>query len=145
MNDVKTTLNELLVDMFNHILFLEEKNLKDQGVKLSMTEVHTLESIKKSVSKTMSDVAKLQMVTQGTLTVSINRLVKKGFVWREKDKIDKRVIRLELTPVAKEVLNIHDRFHSEMIDSLIADMKIDDDTNLIDSLARVMSYFKNIG
>jgi len=28
---------------------------------------------------------------------------------------------------------------------LITDMKIDDDTNLIDSLARVMSYFKNIG
>ena len=95
MKDTKRTLNELLVYLFNHILFLEEKNLKDQGIRLSMTEVHTLENIEKSSSKTMSDIAKLQMVTQGTLTVAVNRLVKKGFVWRERDKEDKRVIRLE--------------------------------------------------
>jgi DNA-binding MarR family transcriptional regulator len=145
MKDTKRTLNELLVYLFNHILFLEEKNLKDQGIRLSMTEVHTLENIEKSSSKTMSDIAKLQMVTQGTLTVAVNRLVKKGFVWRERDKEDKRVIRLELTPVAKEVLKVHDRFHESMIDSLIADMKVDDDVNLMNSLDKIMEYFKKLG
>ncbi|HAM63522.1 MAG: MarR family transcriptional regulator [Firmicutes bacterium GWF2_51_9] len=145
MKDTKRTLNELLVYLFNHILFLEEKNLKDQGIRLSMTEVHTLENIEKSSSKTMSDIAKLQMVTQGTLTVAVNRLVKKGFVWRERDKEDKRVIRLELTPVAKEVLKVHDRFHESMIDSLIADMKVDDDVNLMTSLDKIMEYFKKLG
>lgn len=145
MKDTKRTLNELLVYLFNHILFLEEKNLKDQGIRLSMTEVHTLENIEKSSSKTMSDIAKLQMVTQGTLTVAVNRLVKKGFVWRERDKEDKRVIHLELTPVAKEVLKVHDRFHESMIDSLIADMKVDDDVNLMTSLDKIMEYFKKLG
>ncbi|MHC1735995.1 MAG: MarR family winged helix-turn-helix transcriptional regulator [Erysipelotrichaceae bacterium] len=145
MKDTKRTLNELLVYLFNHILFLEEKNLKDQGIRLSMTEVHTLENIEKSSSKTMSDIAKLQMVTQGTLTVAVNRLVKKGFVWRERDKEDKRVIHLELTPVAKEVLKVHDRFHESMIDSLIADMKVDDDVNLMNSLDKIMEYFKKLG
>jgi len=145
MKDTKRTLNELLVYLFNHILFLEEKNLKDQGIRLSMTEVHTLENIEKSSSKTMSDIAKLQMVTQGTLTVAVNRLVKKGFVWRERDKEDKRVIHLELTPVAKEVLKVHDRFHESMIDSLIADMKVDDDINLMNSLDKIMEYFKKLG
>jgi len=71
--------------------------------------------------------------------------VKKGFVWRERDKEDKRVIRLELTPVAKEVLKVHDRFHESMIDSLIADMKVDDDVNLMNSLDKIMEYFKKLG
>ncbi|NLA78718.1 MAG: MarR family transcriptional regulator, partial [Erysipelothrix sp.] len=69
MADAREVLNELLVDMFNHILILEQKNLQEQGVELSMSEVHTLENIEKSESKTMSDVARLSLVTQGTLTV----------------------------------------------------------------------------
>ncbi|TFG83649.1 MAG: MarR family transcriptional regulator [Erysipelotrichales bacterium] len=144
MKDAKHTLNELLVYLFNHILFLEEKNLKDKGIRLSMTEVHTLENIEKSTTKTMTDIAKLQMVTQGTLTVAVNRLVKKGFVWRQRDKADKRVIRLELTPVAKEVLKVHDRFHDSMIDSLISEMHVDDDTNLMIALERIKEYFNKL-
>lgn len=145
MKDAKHTLNELLVYLFNHILYLEEKNLKDKGIRLSMTEVHTLENIEKSTTKTMTDIAKLQMVTQGTLTVAVNRLVKKGFVWRQRDKEDKRVIRLELTPVAHEVLKVHNRFHESMIDSLISEMHVDDDANLMIALERIMEYFKKIG
>ena len=145
MKDAKHTLNELLVYLFNHILYLEEKNLKDKGIRLSMTEVHTLENIEKSTTKTMTDIAKLQMVTQGTLTVAVNRLVKKGFVWRQRGKEDKRVIRLELTPVAHEVLKVHDRFHESMIDSLISEMHVDDDKNLMIALEKIMEYFKKIG
>ena len=145
MKDAKHTLNELLVYLFNHILYLEEKNLKDKGIRLSMTEVHTLENIEKSSTKTMTDIAKLQMVTQGTLTVTVNRLVKKGFVWRNRDQVDKRVIRLEMTPVAKEVLKIHDRFHESMIDSLIFELHVDDDENLMLALEKVMVYFKKLG
>ena len=86
MNDTRHTLNELLVDLFNYILLIEEKNLRDQGVSLSMTEVHILEAIDKSESKMMSAIAKRLMVTQGTLTVSASKLVKKGYVERVKDE-----------------------------------------------------------
>ncbi len=142
MEDVKHTLNELLVDLFNHILVLEEKNLQDRGISLSMTEVHTLENIFKSKTKTMSDVARLQLVTQGTLTVAVNRLQKKGYVSRLQDAQDKRIIRLSLTAKALDVLAIHDKFHEEMIDSFISDLKIDQDIALITSLRRIMEYFR---
>lgn len=142
MENVKETLNELLVDLFNHILVLEEKNLQDRGISLSMTEVHTLENIQKSKSKTMSDVARLQLITQGTLTVAVNRLQKKGYVSRLQDAQDKRIIRLSLTAKALDVLAIHDKFHEEMIDSFISDLKIDQDVALITSLRRIMEYFR---
>jgi len=139
---VKKTLNELLVDMFNHILVLEERNLVARGVILSMSEVHTLENIFKSETKTMSDVARRALVTQGTLTVAINRLVKKGYVARYKDEQDKRIVRLSLTQRALELLKIHDDFHENMIDTMINDLKVDEDINLIHSLEKLMAYFR---
>ena len=77
MDETRQTLNELLVDLFNYILLIEERNLQESNVSLSMTEVHILEAIQKCESKMMSAIARRLMVTQGTLTVSTNKLVKK--------------------------------------------------------------------
>ena len=142
MNDTRHTLNELLVDLFNHIILIEEKNLQDQGVSLSMTEVHILEAIEKSESKMMSAVARRLMVTQGTLTVSTGKLVKKGYVERIRDEKDKRVVRLNLTDKARDVLKVHNRFHDEMIDKLLNELEIDQQPALIQSLQNVMEFFK---
>ncbi len=142
MIDTRHTLNELLVDLFNYILLIEEKNLRDQGVKLSMTEVHILEAIKKSESKMMSAVAKSLMVTQGTLTVSTSKLVKKGYVERVKDERDKRIVRLKLTDKANQVLEIHDNFHEEMIDKLLNELDLHKEVELIQSLRNLMDFFK---
>lgn len=142
MNDTRHTLNELLVDLFNYILLLEEKNLRDQGVLLSMTEVHILENIQKSESNMMSAIAKRLMVTQGTLTVSTSKLVKKGYVERLKDEKDKRVVRLQLTDKATEVLEEHDQFHEEMIEKLLNELELDKELQLIQSLRNLMQFFK---
>lgn len=72
------TLNELLVYLFNYILFIEETNLKKQGISLSMSDVHLLESVEKAADNTMSYIAKRSMITQGTLTTNIKRLENKA-------------------------------------------------------------------
>ena len=142
MDDTRHTLNELLVDLFNYILLIEEKNLRDQGVKLSMTEVHILEAIQKSESNMMSAIAKRLMVTQGTLTVSTSKLVKKGYVERVKDEKDKRIVRLTLTEKAESVIGIHDQFHEEMIEKLLNELELDKEEELIRSLKNLMKFFK---
>lgn len=142
MDDTRHTLNELLVDLFNYILLLEEKNLRDQGVNLSMTEVHILEAIEKSESNMMSAIAKKLMVTQGTLTVSTSKLVKKGYVERVKDEKDKRIVRLKLTDKAAHVLKMHAKFHDEMIEKLLNELELDKEQELIQSLRNLMEFFK---
>ena len=139
MDDTRHTLNELLVDLFNYILLIEEKNLRDQGVKLSMTEVHILEAIEKSESNMMSAIAKRLMVTQ---TVSTSKLVKKGYVERVKDERDKRIVRLKLTEKAVSILDIHNRFHEEMIERLLNELELDKEVELIQSLRNLMEFFK---
>lgn len=136
------TLNELLVYLFNYILFIEETNLKKQGISLSMSDVHLLESVEKAADNTMSYIAKRSMITQGTLTTNIKRLEKQGYVQRVKDDKDGRVTRLVLTEKGQDVLKIHDDFHDKMIDSVIDELNLGEDELLIASLDKIMHYFR---
>ncbi len=138
----KEIINELLVDVFNHILSIEQQHLRSRGVNLSMNEVHVLEAIDKSDEATMSNVAKKLRVTVGTLTTAVNRLYEKGYCTRYSQTGDKRKVFLRLTDQAREVLDVHDKFHEEMIDAVIEDLELDDNTVLIDSLEKLSAYFK---
>ncbi len=138
----KEVINELLVDVFNHILSIESEVLKKRGVKLSMTEVHVLEAIKDTIDPTMGNVANKLRITMGTLTTSINVLVRKSYVERYRDENDRRKVYLELNDSAKEVLIIHDEFHEEMVSSLLKDLDLEKDEVLLKSLENISNYFK---
>ncbi len=142
MNQTRHTLNELLVGMFNFILYIEEKNLKSKGVTLSMNDVHILENIKKASDNSMSHIARRLMITQGTLTTNVAKLIKKGFVVKYKDEDDKRITRLTLTEKANEVLNIHEEFHANMIDKAIGDLNLNENEVLNESLENILAYFR---
>ncbi|WP_035358482.1 MarR family winged helix-turn-helix transcriptional regulator [Acholeplasma equifetale] len=138
----KEIINQLLVDVFNQILSIEEATLKERGVKLSMTEVHVLEAIRDTKIPTMGEVARKLRVTLGTLTTSVNILVRKKFVYRYSDDKDRRKVYLKLTDSAIEVLKIHDQFHDEMIEAVFKDLELDKDVILLKSLENIMNYFK---
>ncbi|MCF7927331.1 MAG: MarR family winged helix-turn-helix transcriptional regulator [Candidatus Izimaplasma sp.] len=141
MEKAKEILNDLLVDVFNHILSIEGQVLKDNGVHLSMNEVHVLEAIEKTEDPTMTNISKRLRVTLGTLTTAMNRLVEKGYVKRKRKKEDKRIVLISLTAQAKDVLKAHDKFHNEMIEATIKDLEIDKNEELIESLKNIRDYF----
>lgn len=138
----KQVINELLVDVFNQILSIEGVTLKQRGVKLSMTEVHVLEAIRNSEIPTMGSVAQKLRVTLGTLTTSVNVLVKKSYVSRYRDENDRRKVFLRLSDSAIEVLKVHDEFHDEMIESMFKDLELEKDEVLMKSLENISQYFK---
>ena len=140
--DARHVVNELIVDIFKNILDLEEKYHQLHGIELSMTEIHTLDSIQKNKTKPMSDVAKSLNVTQGTLTTTVKRLEQKGFVKRVKDEKDRRINRLELQEAAYVVLEIHHQFHEEMIDGVLKQGV--DNPELIKSIKNLNEFFNSI-
>src|SRR5690554_2907912 len=142
VNKAKDLINELLVEVFNNILTIEDKELKDLGVELSMSEVHVLEAIRNAELPTMTNVAKKLRVTVGTLTTSVGTLVKKGYVKRKRGIEDKRVVFLHLTDEALKVLVLHDNFHDKMIEAVFQDLNLGEDEVLIKSLGNVSEYFK---
>lgn len=142
METPKQIINELLVEVFNHILSIEAEALRQRGIKLSMNEIHVLEAIEKTKEPTMSNLARRLRVTVGTLTTAMNRLVEKGYATRYRLPEDKRKVYISLTHKAHDVLQIHDKFHEEMIDSTIKDMNLDQDEVLLQSLKNISDYFK---
>jgi DNA-binding MarR family transcriptional regulator len=142
METPKQIINELLVEVFNHILSIEAEALRKRGVKLSMNEIHVLEAIEKTTDPTMTHLAKRLRVTVGTLTTAMNRLVEKGYVSRYRLVEDKRKVYISLTDKAHKVLQIHDQFHEEMIEATISDMRLDEDEVLLQSLKNISDYFK---
>lgn len=120
MQDYDQKVNDLMLDIFDKILVTEEKALSKGYFKdLSVAEMHTLESIGLYDSKTMSETAADLGVTTGTLTVAVDRLVRKGYVKRQRDDHDRRVVRVQLTRQGKLAYRMHHKFHTLLVDRLV--------------------------
>ncbi|MBI9008830.1 MAG: winged helix-turn-helix transcriptional regulator [Tenericutes bacterium] len=142
LREARAIVNELLVDIFNRILAIEGENLKQKGIKLSMSEIHVLEAVTKVLEPTMTNIAKKLGITVGSLTVSVNTLYQKGYLSRERDQDDRRKVVIGLLPKAEEILEVHNDFHNDMVNSIFKDLGIDEDEVLISSLQKLSSYFK---
>ena len=105
-------MSERLSGIFEKVIIAEEKSLqKGYFSDLSLAEMHTLDAIGPYDSKTMTETAQILGITVGTLTVSVDRLVRKGYVIRKKDESDRRVVRISLTRDGKLASRMHGKFH----------------------------------
>ena len=112
MNDREQKMAEELVSIFEKVLVAEEKSLqKGYFSNLSLAEMHTLDAIGPYEARTMTETAQILGITVGTLTVSVDRLVKKGFINRRRDEDDRRVVRISLTREGKLAARMHGKFH----------------------------------
>ncbi len=143
MDQERAILNELLVDIFNQILSIQERRLKEQGVNLTMSEIHVLEAVAKTNEPSMSNIANRLRVTVGTLTTAINRLVKKGYCSRYHLEDDLRKVYVKLTHKGEAALSEHEQFHADMIDAVMHDLNVKDTPVLIEALGRLLTFFKS--
>ena len=105
-------MSEALVRIFENVVLTEEKSLQAGYFNdLSIAEMHTLTAIGPYDARTMTNTAEDLGITTGTLTVAIDRLVKKGYVHRERDKRDKRIVRISLTHNGKLACRMNSKFH----------------------------------
>lgn len=143
MKKTQKVLNELLVQIFDDILKIEEKTLKQGPLSdLSVTEMHTLEAIGMYTQRTMSEVAQDLKITVGTLTTAINKLIKKDYVERKRIEEDRRVVLVELTKKGKLAYRLHEKFHNDMITATIDGLSEGEEEVLISSLEKLNDFFK---
>lgn len=142
MTEARKVINELLVEIFHRILAIENEGLRQQGVVLSMNEVHVLEAISLVEEPSMTNIAQKLGITVGSLSTAINTLVAKKYVTRYYEPTDRRKVLIALEPIAKQTLQTHDEFHQKMIDAILADLKVHEDEVLIQSLKKLSGYFK---
>lgn len=145
MESTMNTLNRLISGAFNDISRRELLAIRSGGFEdVSVNEAHTVDAIGIYMPKTMSYVAEKLDITMGTLTVSINHLVKKGYVGKVRSETDKRVFMLSLTERGKELFRTHQRFHFELVRSLIVDMSGYEADMFIEALSSLNKFLKGI-
>ncbi|MDO5517486.1 MAG: MarR family transcriptional regulator [Clostridium sp.] len=142
MSEAKIVINKLLVEIYNDILHIEEQSLKsDEFSDISITEIHTIEAIGIDREKTMSEVAQSLNITLGTLTTGINKLIRKGYVERNRTEEDRRIVLIKLTERGKAAYKRHEAFHEEMVHNSVNDLNTEEKEVLASSLGKIKEFF----
>ncbi len=146
MDFTSQMLNEVLVKLFNSILFNEEeylkKNLKDNNI--TLRGVHILEAVQKckqNENNTMGKISKDIGVTAGTFTTLLKNLELNGYIIRNRSEDDKRKTFINITSKAKDVLKVHSQYHAKMINMITTNLSKKEEMALIDLLSKIKYFF----
>ena len=143
--DINETLNEVLVKLCRDINTIEEKAIRTEEYRdVTANDMHVIEAIGTGEPKNMTTVAKLLSVTTGTLTISMNSLVKKGYVQRIRSEEDRRVVLVSLTEKGKRAFAHHKRFHDAMIREVLKGLDEKEQEVLRRSLLNLMAFFEEM-
>lgn len=138
-------INRTLVEVYDDIINIEEYSIK-QGVfsDLSITEIHTVEAVGLYGTKTMSEIAAILEITMGTLTTAVDKLIKKGYLERSRSNTDRRIVNVGLTNRGKLAYRIHEKFHMDMVQSIVSDFNEEEEEILLNALRKLNKHLKEI-
>jgi len=88
---------------FQLISYEIQRALKKEN--FTLPQLVILVCLGRSDGLTLGDISKRLLVTGGNITGVMDRLEKGGYVYRERDKEDRRVVRAKLTPKGMELHN----------------------------------------
>lgn len=141
--DINQTLNEVLVRLFRDINTLEERAIRTGEYRdVTTNDMHVMEAIGPEGAKNMTSVARELQVTTGTLTISVNSLVKKGYVDRSRSEEDRRVVLISLSEKGKNAYLRHQKFHQEMIGAILQDLSAEEQRVLEQALVKLTLFFR---
>lgn len=144
MNNVRETINTMLVKTFHEILELEEKAIiTDEFSDISNNDMHIIEAIGLSGENTMSSVAKKLKITAGSLTTAVNELVRKAYVKRERSEEDRRVVYIALTEKGEKAFYHHEQFHRQMTNAVIEKLDDEEIDALVKMLKDISAFFRS--
>ena len=146
MNNTRELLNDFLVNVFHEILRIEGDCLKNgEFTNLSIREMHVIEAVctgnTGENNNRASDIAQAQRITPGTLTITVNQLVKKGYLLRKQDEHDKRIIRLYPTQKGLSANQSHQNFHDQMVSNVMDTLTPPEIDSLIKGLESLQAFF----
>jgi DNA-binding MarR family transcriptional regulator len=138
-------INRMLVEVYDDVNHIEEYSIKQGTFRdLSITEIHTVEAVGLYGSKTMSEIATLLEITMGTLTTAVDKLIKKGYMERNRSNTDRRIVNVSLTKRGKLAYRIHEKFHLDMVQAIMLDFTQAEEEILLTALSKLNQHLKEI-
>ncbi|MGI6535364.1 MAG: MarR family winged helix-turn-helix transcriptional regulator [Eggerthellaceae bacterium] len=137
-------LNDLFSATFDSVLRIEEHALDNRlTAGLTIAELHTIAAVGLYDSKPMKAIAAKLRVTLATVTASVTKLEKKGFVERRRNQEDRRQVLVSLTPKGRKACRAHDMFHEKMVARALSSLTEDETQALMSALKQLVSFFND--
>lgn len=140
--DAYATFNQVLVHLFQEILDLEAKAIiTDEFRDITNNDMHIIEAVGLGSGSNMSTIAKRLRITVGSLTTSMNQLVKKMYVFRERSEEDRRIVNISLTEKGVRAYEHHRDFHEQMTRAAMKELTEEETGVLMRCLNSLSDFF----
>ena len=106
--------------------------------------MHIIEAIGLGEGNNMSTIAKKLSITVGSLTTSMNSLVKKQYAIRVRSKEDRRVVYIQLTEKGVKAYKKHEQFHHDLTEGVVKSLDETELPVLLKALGAVSSFFREL-
>ena len=144
MDAFSNALNELLVDTYRSIVTVEEEMLRSTGkLDLSIGEMHMIEFIAKNKEQgqTISDIARHQELSVPSVTIAINKLVRKNYVEKVRCEKDGRRVYVKVTRLGAKADAVHRYFHEQMLRAVLREVDEEDRASLLKGIESINRFF----
>lgn len=141
---MKNTSIEELVSL----MFMAGRLIREQTVghgnhcSLSLAQLKVLSIVNENEATTMKDVARSLLITSPSATAAINQLVKSGHIERMPDKIDRRIVRLKVTPKGKSAFAEHYKIITEKIGEVLKNLNAQEKTAFAGIFKKIINAYK---
>lgn len=142
MTDNREIMNRFFVGVFNKILACEEKAVNTKEI--TVNELHLIETVShlaEDGKNTMKNIAAEKSLSAGAASIAVDNLVKKGYLFRENGKDDRRQVFIFPTEKALKAEGKHRAFHDKMITSIENNLTKTEMSALSKSLVSLEKYF----
>lgn len=141
--DAYESINTILVHLFNDIWDLEgDAILTGEFEDISNNDMHIIEAIGLGEGNNMSAIAKKLKITVGSLTTSMNSLVKKNYVVRERSEEDRRIVNIRLTEKGERAFHRHADYHKKMVEAVMEKLDENEIPVLVKCLDGLCDFFR---
>lgn len=137
-------INDFLVRIFNKVLVCEQKCLASHVRDLSVNEMHVISSVARLAvmdKSTVTNIAKSLSLSPAAMSISVSKLVKKGYLIRRTSEKDRRRVYVFLTPKGKKINEYHDAFHRRMVSGIASSLDEKELSMVCRSLAKLTEFF----
>lgn len=143
MNNLYQEISDALYRAYYGIQRIEEEELKRSRFSdLTPKELHAIDAITMCEHPTTSQVAEKLHLSRATMTVTVDRLVKKGYVERVRSQKDRRIVRLELTRRGRVVGRAYHAYHNRTVKSFLQNLD-DNELQIISQAFKNLNEFLN--
>lgn len=144
MQDYFERLNEEITMAYESVSHIEANMTNDKNLNLSINEIHLIQKIGEDGGRSIVSLADELRITKASVTVAVQKLERKGYVYKEKSDRDLRSVKVYLTEKGKRMDRVHNYFHLKMVRKMTESLTENEMKAILSALIKINGYLNRL-